>query len=188
MGDFVAQLDFQTPCRAIHNHVWYPPPTNLTLADGEVHVWKMALELPTSQLQYLRSLLSADEIDRADRFRFDKDRQHYISGRGTLRTILGRYLRVFPGHLRFNYTHYGKPLPAANFDHYGLKFNLSNSEGLILYTFTRNQEIGIDLERIYTDFEYEAIAEPSYVGALVVGGFSYNYKFWELSFPSLEKQ
>ena len=141
------------------NCLWFPPPIKLTLAEDEVHVWRAALDLPSAQVQYLREILTADELSRADRFHFEKGQRHFIVGRGILRTILGRYLSVAPGHLRFCYNHHGKPFLTSEFDHHKLNFNLSHSNGLALYAIARGREIGIDLERIRTNFEYEKIAE-----------------------------
>src|SRR3712207_7045713 len=50
-----------------------------------------------------RSLLSADELERAGRFHFRKDRDRFVAGRGALREILGRYAGVAPQRLRFRY-------------------------------------------------------------------------------------
>lgn len=144
----------QTP-----NCSWLPPPTNLTLADDEVHVWLAPLDLPSSHVQLLRGILTADELGRADRFHFAQAQRHFIAGRGILRTILGRYLTVAPEHIRFCYNRYGKPFLTSDLDHHKLNFNLSHSDGLALYAITRMREIGIDLERIRTNFAYEQIAE-----------------------------
>jgi 4'-phosphopantetheinyl transferase len=64
-----------------------------------------------------------------------------------------------PEHLCFDYNCYGKPFLASEFEHYQLTFNLSHSDGLALYAIVRNQYVGIDIERIRTDFEYEEIAQ-----------------------------
>lgn len=142
-----------------HHRIWFPPPANLSLSENEVHVWRVHLEQPSSQVQQLRDILTADELERADHFYFEEDRQHFIIGRGTLRTILGRYINIDPRRLRFCYNQYGKPFLTSKFDHHLLNFNLSHSGGLALYAITRNREIGIDLERIRSNFEYEEIAE-----------------------------
>lgn len=139
-------------------HPWLPPPTNLALSDNEVHVWRATLNVPSLHIQSLRESLSVDELDKADRFHFEIDRKHFTVGRGILRTILGRYLSLDPAHLRFRYNQYGKPFLASKFDQYLLNFNLSHSGGLALYAFTRDREVGIDLERIRTDVEYDEIA------------------------------
>ena len=141
------------------NHLWAPAPKDLILADNEVHVWRAQLELPSSGVQRLRGILSDDELDRANRFSFEIDRQRFIAARGTLRSILSRYLTIPPGHLRFCYNQYGKPFLAPEFSSSLLNFNLSHSGRVALYAITRNMEIGVDVEHLRSDFEYEGIAE-----------------------------
>jgi len=141
------------------NHFWSPAPKDLILADHEVHVWRAGLELPSSQVQRLRGILTDDELDRADRFSFEIDRQRFIAARGTLRSILSRYIGIYPSHLHFYYNQYGKPFLAPEFSSYLLNFNLAHSGNMTLYAITRNMEIGVDIERVRSDFEYEEIAK-----------------------------
>ena len=141
------------------NHLWFPAPKNLILADHEVHVWRVQLELSSSQVQRLRGILTDDELDRANRFSFEIHRQRFIAARGALRSILSRYITIYPGDLRFYYNPYGKPLLAPEFSSYLLNFNLSHSDRIALYAITRNMQIGIDVERVRSDFEYEEIAK-----------------------------
>ena len=141
------------------NHLWSPAPKDLILADNEVHVWRAQLELPSSQVQRLRGILTDDELDRANRFSFEIDRQRFIAARGTLRSILSCYITIYPSHLRFYYNQYGKPFLAPEFSSYLLNFNLSHSGSMALYAITRNMEIGVDVERVRSDFEYEEIAK-----------------------------
>jgi 4'-phosphopantetheinyl transferase len=140
------------------SHLWSPAPKDLILADHEVHVWRVGLELPSSRVQQLRGILTDDELDRANHFSFEIDRQRFIAARGTLRSILSRYITMYPGHLRFYYNPYGKPFLAPEFSSYLLNFNLTHSGSMALYAITRNMEIGVDVERIRSDFEYEEIA------------------------------
>jgi len=141
------------------DHLWSPAPKDLILADNEVHVWQAQLELPSSQMQRLRGILTADELDRANRFSFEIDQRRFIAARGTLRSILSRYITIYPSHLRFYYNQYGKPFLAAEFSSYLLNFNLSHSGSMALYAITRNMEIGVDVECVRSDFEYEEIAK-----------------------------
>lgn len=141
------------------NHLWSPAPKDLILADNEVHVWRAPLELPLSRAQELKDILTDDELDRANRFSFEIDRQRFIAARGTLRSILSRYVATNPGHLRFYYNQYGKPFLAPEFSSYPLNFNLSHSGSMALYAITRSMEIGVDIERVRSDFAYEEIAE-----------------------------
>lgn len=137
---------------------WLLSPTNLTLSRDEVHVWRASLDMPASCVQALERTLSADELSRASRFYFQEDRKHFIGARGVLRTILSRYLDVEASQLRFCYCDHGKPALVPTSGEIGLRFNLSHSSGLALYAVTCGRQIGIDLERIRVDFEYEEIA------------------------------
>lgn len=138
-------------------HSWSPAPKDVILADNEVHVWRAQLELSASQGQRLRGILTDDELDRANRFAFEIDRQRFIAARGTLRSILSRYITIYPSDLRFHYNQYGKPSLAPEFSGYLLNFNLSHSGSMALYAITRNMEIGVDVERVRSDFEYEEV-------------------------------
>ena len=138
---------------------WLTPPKNLVLGDDEVHVWRAALNVHASRVQSLRRTLSADERARAERFHFEKDREHFIVARGLLRSILGRYLNVDPSQLRFSYSPYGKPSLARESGGADLCFNLSHAGGLALYAVTRGRDIGIDVESIATDSANELVAE-----------------------------
>lgn len=144
---------------ATDNCLWFPPPIKLTLAEDEVHVWRAPLDLPSAQVHYLKEMLAAEELSRADRFHSEKGQRRFIVGRGILRTILSHYLTVAPGHLSFRYNCHGKPFLTSEFDHHKLSFNLSHSNGLVLYAIACGREIGIDLEQIHTNFEHEKIAE-----------------------------
>jgi 4'-phosphopantetheinyl transferase len=136
--------------------VWSPAPAQLTLADDEVHVWRASLEVPALHLQQLRECLAEDELSRANRFVFEKDRNHYIAARSQLRHILGLYLHQEPETFQFEYTSHGKPSLVG--DH-NLNFNLSHSGKLALYAITRRRDLGIDIEWMRPDFSGIEIAE-----------------------------
>ncbi len=138
---------------------WYPPPKTLTFGSDEVHVWCASLDLTTPQLQGLEQTLSAEELERAKRYYFQKDREHFIAARGLLRDILGRYLQIEPNQIRFCYGAYGKPELSGEDGWEALCFNVSYSHGLALYAITHGREIGVDLECIRPVQEAEQIAE-----------------------------
>ncbi|MFQ5794197.1 MAG: 4'-phosphopantetheinyl transferase family protein [Candidatus Bipolaricaulia bacterium] len=141
------------------DRLWGPPPANLALSNDDIHVWRASLDLTASRVQSLQHTLTPDELDRAERFYFQKDREHFIVARGLLRAILGRYLNVEPSQPRFCYSPYGKPTLVTTSGKNTLSFNVSHSYGLALYAVTHGRKIGIDLERIRADFACEQIAE-----------------------------
>src|SRR5229473_1119258 len=89
---------------------WITPPDNLALPENEVHVWLAFLEQPEAVMLQLKQTLSHDELVRAGKFHFEKDRDYFMVARGLLRTLLGRYLDMQPTQLQFAYNKYGKPL------------------------------------------------------------------------------
>lgn len=135
------------------------PAGGLTLNRDEIHVWLAFLDQPDYRVRRLEQLLSKDERMRAESFCFERDRKSFIVGRGLLRTILGRYLRIEPSRLQFSFTSNGKPVLGKTFGGGSmLRFNLSHSQGLALYAVTCGREIGIDLEYIHPISDVEQIA------------------------------
>ncbi len=137
---------------------WYCPCKTPTLGSNEVHVWQVSLNECASKIESLQQTLCMEEKKRSERFYFQGDRENFIVARGLLREILSRYLGSLPRNLRFCYSSTGKPALTKAFDGDRLRFNLSHSHGCVLYAITQNRDIGIDIERIRTDFSYEQIA------------------------------
>jgi len=133
--------------------------------DGEIEVYAFGLDVP--DWSALVGVLARDEIDRAERFRFARDRRRYVVGRARMRAILGEHLGHSPSELRFSYGPHGKPaLPAQT-----LGFNLSRSHELGLLAVQRGAEVGVDVEllrpfpealdiaqRFFAPEEYEQLA------------------------------
>ncbi len=134
---------------------WNPPPAPCVLAAEEVHVWRAALDLPAARIAELARILSADESSRAQRFYFERDRRHFTAAHGLLRAILSRYLNAAPQQLSFSYNAYGKPSLRENEIH----FNMSHSGEIALYAFARRRKLGVDVEQVRTDFEYDEVAQ-----------------------------
>ena len=138
---------------------WDSPPKALILPSNAVHVWRASLHVSASELRTFEDTLAVDERTRAERFYFQKHREHFIAGRGLLRNILSRYLDKEPDQLRFRYNSYGKPDLTEETGMEGLCFNLSHSHGIVLYAVTRGREIGVDIEYFRPDVETEKLAE-----------------------------
>lgn len=138
---------------------WKTPAADLSLSKKDLHVWRADLNLPDRSIQQLNQILSTDERMRAERFRFEKDKKKFVIGVGILRTILGPYVGVEPKELRFIHGKRGKPMLDDVFANGSIQFNMSHSEGLALYGFTRDHEIGVDIEFVRDIPEMNKIAE-----------------------------
>jgi len=112
-----------------------------SLVHDEIHLWVVPLESATDE-----AVLTADELDRAGRFKMERIRRQFIASRGSLRKVLGAYLDIPPRDIPIHREPSGKPYLdpdlAAN-----LHFNVSHSEMLALYAVTQRGRIGVDIER-----------------------------------------
>jgi 4'-phosphopantetheinyl transferase len=116
------------------------------LAPDAVHVWRIALDPDDQVVVRLGTILSSDEVERADRFRGPMLRRRFVVGRGALRSVLAGYIEVEPERLTFAYGTRGKPRLSGVGE--GLEFNLSHTEDLALCAITRGRAVGVDIERL----------------------------------------
>jgi 4'-phosphopantetheinyl transferase len=128
----------------------------------KVHVWHASLQQPVEVIQKLEAVLSEEERKRADRFRFAKDRQSFIVGRGILRNLLSRYTGIKPEEIQFKYNPAGKPFLANEEADPEICFNLSHAGQLVLYAFSWRGQVGIDVECIRPMEEMDQVAEINF--------------------------
>jgi 4'-phosphopantetheinyl transferase len=125
-------------------------------APQELPVWRLRLDWPDDVIAALSENLAPDELERAHRFKFKRDRHRYVAARGQLRQILGRRVGRPARELRFAYGSYGKPSLADNAD--GIEFNLAHSADLAVLAITPGSAVGIDLEYQQRRFDLDGIA------------------------------
>jgi 4'-phosphopantetheinyl transferase len=113
-----------------------------------VDVIGVRLDAPAEVSAPLLQLLSCEERERAEKFRYAEHRQHYIVARASLRRLLAERLRIAPRAVEFVETKYGKPRLAPVHGSADVEFNLSHSGTLALYAFTNGRAVGIDVELI----------------------------------------
>lgn len=131
----------------------------IILHENEVHIWKVNLEDNISDIEYFRSILSDDEIKRADRFYFEKDRNNFTIARGLLRIILSEYIKLKPEKIIFSYNEFGKPGIEENLNGQKITFNISHSKNLALYAVSQKRNIGVDIEFMREKVLFREIAE-----------------------------
>ncbi|MEL6501392.1 MAG: 4'-phosphopantetheinyl transferase superfamily protein [Cyanobacteria bacterium J06623_1] len=122
---------------------WQHPQSFPELGRHQVHVWRANLDLSSTEIIKLTALLSDDEINRANQFRFSQHKRRFIAARGILRQLLSAYLEVNPGSLDFSYESKGKPCLASQTK---LQFNISHSQEYALFGFIYEHQIGVDIE------------------------------------------
>jgi len=121
-----------------------------SLNRGDLHVWKIMAFDNIDILDEMCAVLAADEIVKANKYRFEKDRAVYITAKYLLRNLIGGYLGLVPERIKFEYSKYGKPY-FSNKE--VLDFNVSHSGNQILIGFAKKNIIGVDIEKIKENFD-----------------------------------
>ena len=142
---------------------WTHAPDTLNLENRQVDIWRLSLGLSTDSVKLTESTLSADEAERAARFRFEVDKSRFIVSHGVLRNTLGRYLHRNPAELTFSINQYGKPALVNS----NVEFNLSHSGDFVLIAVTQGRKIGVDVERIRQGISSHVISQQYFSKAEV---------------------
>ena len=134
----------------------------LNLENNELHIWRTKVSELLNNLDSYWKILNIEEQKHANSFNFTKDRNRYIIARSVLRILLEKYLKnIQKEELLFDRTKYGKPYLCDLINLHNIKFNLSHSYDYIVYAFTKNNNVGVDIEFINRDIVIEDIIENS---------------------------
>jgi len=131
--------------------------SNFALSSKEkkqVDIWICEISKHKSLLQF-EYYLSREEKFKASKFKFEKDRNHFIITHVFLRIILSKYLETEPSFLEFKYGKNDKPyLSQCSSD---CSFNISKTKDLAVVAIGTSGKVGVDIERIEPDFDYSEI-------------------------------
>jgi 4'-phosphopantetheinyl transferase len=152
-------------------------PLAMNVNRDEVHIWRV--ESNESNAAALAGSVTEAEHAHAKCFRLPASRNEFIVGRGFIRFVLGRYLRMLPGSVRFRAGQHGKPELASQTYGERITFNLSHSRGVILAAITVGHEVGIDIEFLNPCVNFSDIA-----GTI----FSAREERWLSQLPNDERQ
>lgn len=118
----------------------FPP-----LVKGDIHLWTVSLDASKVQIERILSVLSPEEKKKASYYKFELVQHKYIVTQAVLKMLLSDYLDIKPADINLGVHKKGKPY-LINDD--SLFFNISNSHSICVYAFSRDAEVGIDIERI----------------------------------------
>lgn len=113
---------------------------SLALKYGVCHIWRLPLLKNYYNTCY--AVLSSDERQRAQRFRFEQDQNRSVIARGGLRYLLASYLSVSTDELEFAYSPCQKPYLIGQ----SISFNVSHAGDWIVYIVSSDHAVGIDIE------------------------------------------
>jgi 4'-phosphopantetheinyl transferase len=139
-----------------------PVSVSETLACGKgiVDLWYYFYEDTDAELLAShQALLTPDELERRNSFRFERDRRLFLATRALVRTVLSHYAAVAPADWRFATNDHGKPLISAPAVKPTIHFNLANTLGLVVCVVCVAHElVGVDAERINRKVEASSLA------------------------------
>jgi 4'-phosphopantetheinyl transferase len=113
--------------------------------------------LTADQIEALGHSLTSEELNRASRFVFEKDRQLFVTAHALLR--FGLAAATGAPWLSFRVDQYGKPELDPPCGEPPLRFNLSHTNGLAACALSYGHAVGIDVEEISRPVDFHLIAE-----------------------------
>ncbi len=126
------------------------PPAN------EIHLWFLEVDQDNPAHDATgEAILSAQELQRAARFRFPRDRRLFRAAHTFLRETLGRYLHRSPAELTFLTGSHGRPELACG----GMRFNLTHTNGFAACVITSQADCGVDAEPIDRRTDIELVSK-----------------------------
>lgn len=125
------------------------------LGQGEVHVWRDALGMPSPWDS--GEALSAEELTQAQRMSAPGRRDTFTRGRGLLRFLAGSYLGMAPAAVPIRLLPLGKPVIHLPGDSQ-LAVSLAHSGATLAVAATRVGDIGVDIESEDPSVDRRAIA------------------------------
>lgn len=133
---------------------WSRTLPDFRLKGNEIHLWCAHRCIEKWSVADWVSLLSEEELNRANQYRYRSDAERFGVRHGILRTILGGYLGKPPQAVVIDYTAYGKPIVGNG----ELTFSLSHSGAMMLYAIARDVPIGVDVEFLNANAAFEVVA------------------------------
>jgi len=125
-----------------------------------VEYWELSVAVPDADREDDRQLLSTLERARADRYRFDADRNLFVACRASLRRILGLRMDIPPSEVPVETDPLGKPF-VADLDFH---FNVTHSSGKGLIAVSQ-EPVGVDVEPLRLMSDASAVARRFFTSA-----------------------
>ena len=125
------------------------------------HLWYLPTEQPPfdALLRQAKQLILPEEFARSRRFLNDRARDSYLATRAFVRLVLSQYVDVPPASWKFCANPYGKPEIASPEAARSMRFNLTNTDGLLACVVAHDREVGVDVEALDTRADVEKIAD-----------------------------
>jgi len=123
--------------------------------DYEIEIWMVDFDREHDKLKDYQLTLNDQELQRASQFKFDSLKSDFIICRGFVKTCLAKYLDTCAQAVNFSYLEKGKPFLEKD---PSLHFNISHSGRKGVLAVTKNQRVGIDIEKHQINISFKKLA------------------------------
>lgn len=129
----------------------------INLMQREIHIWCIRWKDILPFWEKNQSIMSLEEIEKSGRYHFFDDRMRYSAGKIITRLLLMQYLQE--EKINFFTSRLGKPYHKEIAGKLNVDFNISHSGQIVIAAFSKNMEIGVDVQEIIKCPEYLEIAK-----------------------------
>ena len=121
------------------------------LSDAEVLILIVNYQEAESHKEFFKQLLSSEEHIQAEKYRLSNPQKNFVVRRGLLKLLLSKLLAIEPVAVEIHCSPSGKPCCSS------LQFNYSDSNDYLVFAFSKNHPLGIDIEFMDGQFDYLSI-------------------------------
>lgn len=125
----------------------HPTPLTLSVCERDVAVrWVETDALTLEHIGAMRMSLCADELARADAFRFERDRNTFVAAHALARAMLSAATPRPLQSWTFAFGPFKKPEPVMAAGEPALRLSISHTRGLAMVAMSSGRALGVDVE------------------------------------------
>ena len=148
---------------------WQPVPfeQRLRLAEDELHLWCLPLQISSAQAEQAISILNETQHDKYQRKEIEQLKMSYLAGRFYLNHLLCAYTQSEKQRVPLSYGRLKKPHLSNNPQqlHFNYTDTVLNNRAWGLFAFARHAEVGVDLECLERQSKFDIIARRRFSDA-----------------------
>lgn len=123
-----------------------------------IEVYRIRLDRSESELAIFHDMLNPPERERAAKFLAANKRREFTITRASLRLLLSRSLQEEPSQISITHEAQGKPRVENDKQHARVRFSVSHSHDLALIAIAQARDIGVDVEKMRGEVEFDQLA------------------------------
>ena len=128
------------------------------MKSNTIDIWICQFDTHQYNLDNFYLTLSAEEKQRAKRYKFIEHKNHFIIFHGFMREILARYLQIKPIDIVYTKGDKGKPYLSSQLNS-SIQFNLSHTKDIALLAISNDSEVGVDIEHLDRKTDWQGIVK-----------------------------